>query len=127
MVTMHRNRVRLEVGDSVNVTRNQGLREATVLAIIQEEVLVEYEMPHETTALSLMTLDTLEDDGWYASVSYRKLPLRWLRELIRTGTGWIAQPQRTLIRVKLVGRWDTVQFGKQIPSPAEMLERKVKQ
>lgn len=127
MVTMHKNRVRLEVGDSVNVTRNQGLREATVLAIIMEEVLVEYEMPHETTALSLMTLDSLGVDGWYTSVTYNKLPLRWLRELIRTGTGWIGQPQRSLVRRKLGLVWASIKVGKQIPSPAEVLERKVKQ
>lgn len=124
-MTMHKNIVRLEVGDSVNVTRNQGLREATVLAILGEEVLVEYEMPHQTTALSLMTLSSLEKDGWYTSVSYRKLSRRWLLRLVQTGTGWIAQPQRTLRKVWLAGCMRTIQYGEQIPSPAKLLERKV--
>ncbi len=46
---------RYEPGDNVEITRNQGKREAVVLAVIGDKVLIEYTMPKGTTALNITT------------------------------------------------------------------------
>jgi hypothetical protein len=94
--------MQLEEYDDFQLEVNQGFRPAHVLAIIGDEVLVEYEMPRGSTALRIIQNgdDAMDEDGYssgqtYKNVSYDRLPLRWLEALVSSGTGWIGWPQQT--------------------------------
>jgi hypothetical protein len=106
-----------------SVWANQGWRDCTELARIGDEVLVEYEMPNGTTALRVISLAhytrfttearIAEEQGVGSraarqieakdleaaatqgrSVSYTKLPKRWVRAMHDAGTTeWIGLAQ----------------------------------
>jgi hypothetical protein len=66
-----------QVGSSTTVEANQGTRDATVLATLGLEVLLEYEMPAGKTFLRIENLD----GGRHRSVSHSALPKKWRKEL----------------------------------------------
>jgi hypothetical protein len=80
---------------------NQGWRPAWVLAELDGEALIEYEMPNGTSALRIATAGALAEDWvnlmpWeYRSVSYHALPRKWLRVLARYDEPWVGDPQQT--------------------------------
>jgi len=65
-------------GDQWNVEANQGVRDGTVMAVIDTEVLVEYEMPNGKTYGRI--IDLLKPG--YRSVPMYNLPAKWKRELL---------------------------------------------
>jgi hypothetical protein len=64
------------VGSSTTVEANQGTRDATVLATLGCEVLLEYEMPAGRTFLRIEDLA-----GGHRAVSQLALPKKWRKEL----------------------------------------------
>jgi len=96
----------VEAGDFETVYANQGLRDGTVLAVIGEEVLIEYEMPGTTakwahfpatpwSALRIVKMIGLMEYGGYKSVAHRKLQKRWIAAMHDQGTeDWIGKGQR---------------------------------
>ena len=66
---------------------NQGFRTAVVLACLDGETLIEYEMPNGSTGLRIL--------GPYKNktVSHRKVSTKWLKEMILTGENWGGVPQ----------------------------------
>jgi hypothetical protein len=66
-----------KVGSSTTVHANQGDRDATVLAVLGDEVLLEYEMPAGKTFLRIENFVT----GVHRSVSQLGLPKKWRKEL----------------------------------------------
>ena len=97
---------------------NQGWRPAWILAELDNQALVEYKMPNQATALQILSTlgtDIKEDnvDPWLCngrSVGYNSLPLKWLRELVRTEEPWYGYPRR----------------GRTPGTPREELERRTK-
>jgi len=92
----------LEAGDETSVYRNQGEREAIVLAVAPErgQALVEYEMPAGTTALSVISW---QGNRVYNSVSYATVSKAWIRRMHQQGTkDWQGRCQRR------AGQWATV-------------------
>lgn len=67
-----------QIGQSVEVERNQGLRDATIVSVSGDEELIEYIMPNGTTALNI-----IKADGSYQSLPYAKLQksTKWLKNL----------------------------------------------
>ena len=91
----------LEAGDETSVHRNQGEREAIVLAVDPErgEALIEYEMPAGTTALSVISW---QGDSPGPSVSYATVSKAWIRRMHQQGTkDWQGRCQRRS------GQWAT--------------------
>lgn len=94
---------------------NQGWRHATVLAILDDEALIEYEMPNGSSSLRIVPLKSDLDGAIemqhgmraWRNVSYWCVPLKWLRRMVETGETWIGAPQQS------DGVW--------VPSPAELL------
>lgn len=132
--------IRYQAGDNVSVHRNQGDREATVLAVIGDEVLIEYTMPKGTTALNITTHKALFDDehagydanhvwhegGQYKAVSYRGLPTKWLKAVVEEGLEWVGYDQRNHRVVKMRGGWyDVRPCGEPTPTPLQMLEERI--
>ena len=76
---------------------NQGKREAEVLAVIGAEALVEYTMPAGTSALHIMKTKTsraeLRAHPGGTSISYAKLPIRWIEAATVQAGVWVANPQ----------------------------------
>jgi hypothetical protein len=70
---------------------NQGRRPATVLAVVGRQALLEYVMPRGSTALRLVQVD--DPEAMIRSVSYRQVPLAFLRVLVERGVAWIGEPQ----------------------------------
>ena len=92
---------------------NQGWRHAMVLAILEDEALIEYEMPNGSTSLRIVPLMSdlegaieMATGNTWRSISYWRVPLKWLCEMVRTGETWIGSPQQSTFFV---------------PSPAELL------
>lgn len=77
-------------GDTLWVDVNQGTRSAVVLAVLGPQTLIEYDMPAGTSALRI-----LEDGKPDRSVSYRGLPIKWLRAVVEAGSTWTGIPQQT--------------------------------
>lgn len=86
-------------GDATSTWSNQANREADVLAVIGEEVLIEYEMPgttngRETSSLRVIKQIGILEYGAYKSYSYRNLPKRWINAMHEQGTeDWIGMGQ----------------------------------
>ena len=78
------------VGQHVITYCNQNDREATVLAILDGRALIEYCMPRGTTALRIV-------DCVYGytvrRVSYKTVPVKWIRELYAQESEWEGRPQ----------------------------------
>jgi hypothetical protein len=66
-----------QVGDSMTINANQGDRDATVLAVLGQEMLIEYDMPAGKTFLWIQNFIT----GLHRSISRNALPLKWRKEL----------------------------------------------
>jgi len=80
-------------GDRLSVYVNNGQRKATVLAVVENEALIEYEMPDQSTALRVLFYP---GPSRWQRASYRTLPLKWLRAIVYDGLNdWIARPQQT--------------------------------
>lgn len=73
---------------------NQAWREAWVLARLDGKLLVEYTMPRGSTAMRLVFQDNL-GRLCLRNVSYKTIPLRWLKEMVDTGITWEGRPQQT--------------------------------
>lgn len=93
---------------------NQGWRQATVLAILDDEALIEYEMPNGSTSLRIVPLKSdlngaieMATHRAWRNVSYWRVPLKWLRRMVETNDMWIGSPQQA------DGVW--------VPAPAELL------
>jgi hypothetical protein len=85
----------LEPDDSIMVWANQAKREAFILAVIDDEAIMEYEMPAGTSALRIMQFIGDQDTGGYRTASYKNVPKRWLNAIREAGTtGWIGEGQR---------------------------------
>ena len=117
-----------EAGDQVSVTRNQGKREATVLAVIGDSVLIEYTMPKGTTSLNFTTHDAIENDQeQYKAVSYRNVPVQWLKVIVEEGLEWVGYDQRNHRAIKTRhGFYDVKPCGLPTPTPLQLLEYKLK-
>lgn len=80
-------RPRLLAGEAISVHRNQGDREAEVLAILGDEALIEYVMPNGTSSLNIVPV-------WegmthtYRAVSYFRLPKKWAQALRDQSGNW---------------------------------------
>jgi len=79
------------VGEPLTVERNQGDRDATVLAVDGLRMLIEYEMPNGSTSLNEVSME--DPGGRYRSVAYRSLSKRWQTILIENEVTWIGCPQ----------------------------------
>ncbi len=66
------------VGEQVDIYRNQADREGIIVSYVDEDILVEYQMPKGTTALNI-----IKPDGSYKSYPYRKLSSskKWRKNL----------------------------------------------
>jgi len=79
-------------GDTIYVWQNQGHRQATVLACLDGQMLVEYQMPRGTTGLMIFHNQV---PGYHVdNVTYKGLPKRWIAAMQSAGTSWIGQPQQ---------------------------------
>ena len=87
----------LDAGEWFTLAINQGQREAEVLATIGDEALVEYTMPAGTSALHIMNRKTSRGEkkahGGGTSISYSKLPVRWIEAATEQAGVWVANPQ----------------------------------
>lgn len=118
--------MRYEPDDQVEVTRNQGKREAIVLAVIDNEVLIEYTMPKGTTALNITTHEAIEyDTGDYKTVSYKAISTKWLKAIVENGLEWVGYDQRNHRTIKRRHVYDIVSRGKPTPTPLQMLEQRL--
>lgn len=90
---------KFHTGDFVWWYSNQADREATVLAILGDEILIEYELPGTTSGRETSSLvlcrgcgDTL---SYIRNYTHRKLPKRWIKAMNDQGTrDWIGLGQR---------------------------------
>jgi len=86
-------------GDTCEWFANQGPREATVLAVLGGQVLIEYLMPgttsgRETSAL-VVCRGTARGLDHLRNVTHRRLPARWARAMRQQGTrDWHGVGQR---------------------------------
>lgn len=78
--------------DHLEVYVNQGKRAAVVLAVVDNEALIEYEMPAGTTALWIIDRGQ-PYPGCKRNVSYKNCPQKWLDAIREAGTEWIGNHQ----------------------------------
>ena len=71
-------------GQRISIWVNQGERDAWVLGTLEDQIIVEYEMPSGTTALNI--LQNAVDVKFVKSVSYKSCPKKWI-QAIRDGVG----------------------------------------
>lgn len=79
--------------ETMEVYSNQADREATVLAVIGDEILVEYEMPAGSTAMLQFTVLGGELRK-RKNVAYNTCPKRWIAAMVEQGMEWIGAGQR---------------------------------
>ena len=79
--------------DSVTVWRNQADREAVVLAVIGDQVLVEYEMPKGTSAMLLFNSIEGEFFDCGRSISYKTCPQKWVNAINAADMEWMGNSQ----------------------------------
>jgi hypothetical protein len=58
------------IGDSIEIKRNQGIRQATIVAIKEKEFLIEYEMPRG--AVYLNVINNLKDPSYYSTITKKQ-------------------------------------------------------
>jgi hypothetical protein len=127
-------------GDVTTLRINHGDRPARVLAIRDECLLVEYQMPGGSTALQILTPTvgqlvangTITTTRLYGthSVGYYDLSTRWLRAIAEAEQEWIGHPRgcapvpsvATLVQLRRTRRPMTVthQGGQGIADAGEM-------
>lgn len=85
-----------EAGHDVTVYANQADRDAYVLAVKGQQVLIEYEMPGGTSALVLMSA-TGDQLTRIKTFPHRALPQHWINAIHEQGYAhlWIGRGQRT--------------------------------
>ena len=83
---------KLYEGENLTIEVNQGAREASVLAVIGDEALIEYDMPRGSTALRVVSAH--DPDLVIRRYSYAAVPLRWLRAMLDVGSDWTGRPQQ---------------------------------
>ena len=81
-----------KVSDYCEVFVNQGWRPASILAVLGEEALLEYEMPAGTTALWIIGR-TDKHAAHRRNVSYRTCPIKWLKAIEDSGVPWTGKGQ----------------------------------
>ena len=92
-------RHRFRTGQYVTWFANQARRDADVLAVVGDEVLIEYAMPgttngRETSAL-VLCLGCADRLHHVRNYTHRKLPKRWVQAMHDQGTtDWIGEGQR---------------------------------
>jgi hypothetical protein len=80
IVNMHKNRLNKRfIGRETLVVRNQGSRDARVVGVNSEHLLIEYEMPNGTTALNIIDGMASSDD--YKSITYKNAMTKFNIEL----------------------------------------------
>jgi len=57
------------IGEETQVKRNQGMRDAVVVGVNGQNLLIEYEMPNGTTALNI--IDKMSRADEYKSITYK--------------------------------------------------------
>jgi hypothetical protein len=97
-----------QIGDTIFLTLFGSPLPATVLAILDDRMLVEYEIG-TYSALRIVSVD--EPDGpHFRRISYHDVPRRWLEAIVGTGIGWIGAPRGCATRAPspadLLARWD---------------------
>jgi hypothetical protein len=71
---------------------NQGTRPASIIAVLDDEALLEYEMPRGTTALWIIPRNRM-DAPRLRNVSYKACPKKWLRAIEESGIPWTGNGQ----------------------------------
>jgi len=84
---------RWEPGDHLKVDVNQGQRPATVLAVVGDEALIEYEMPAGSTAMWVIKADR-KPAHKIRNVSYKECPKRFVDAMHEAGLDWEHSPQQ---------------------------------
>jgi hypothetical protein len=72
---------------------NHGWREAVCLAIVGDESLIEYTMPKGSTSLRIVRTENPEH--LVRTVSYKQVPIKFLRAIVESGIEWDGLGQRT--------------------------------
>ena len=86
--------------DSMSVFVNQAERDAYVLAVIGDDILIEYEMPAGTSALVQYAVVEGKVSWPSRNYSYNAVPKRWLKPIRDANmTNWIGMGQRSHIRI----------------------------
>ena len=67
------------VGDDIQVEANQGTRDGVIIAIIGNEMLVEYEMPAGRTFLICGDEDKIIEPYVRRNYSYKNIPNKWVK------------------------------------------------
>jgi len=76
-----------EAGDRIYIWVNQGERGAWVLGTLEDQIIVEYEMPSGTTALRILqNADYVNEHKFGKGVGYKSCPKKWI-QAIRDGVG----------------------------------------
>jgi hypothetical protein len=81
-----------KVGDYLEVFVNQGVRPASIIAVLGDEALLEYEMPRGSTAMWVI-LKNRHDAPCVRNVSYRACPKKWLKAIEDSGLPWTGNGQ----------------------------------
>lgn len=85
--------------DAITYWSNQAHREATVLAVIEDEIILEYEMPAGTSALVKCNVRYGDLRG-RTNYSYNAVPRKWLMAILGADmTNWIGMGQRSIVRI----------------------------
>jgi hypothetical protein len=75
-------------GDQLDLYVNQACRDAQVLAVVDGQMLLEYEMPAGHTGLQLVALahrDGYAPYTWVRTYGYTRVPKKWLRAIQEQG------------------------------------------
>lgn len=90
-----------ETGDQVQWYSNQAKRDAEVLAVLGDELLLEYSMPgttsgREHSALVVCQIYAVSNLRQVRTVPHAKVPKYWIEAMIDQGTtDWIGEGQRS--------------------------------
>ncbi|HDZ37787.1 MAG TPA: hypothetical protein ENH62_05820 [Marinobacter sp.] len=85
--------------DAITYWSNRARRDATVLAVIDDEALIEYKMPYGTSALIKCNV-RFGDLRMRTNYSYHKVPRKWLLAILEADmTNWIGMGRRSITRI----------------------------
>jgi hypothetical protein len=114
-----------KVGDEITLWRNQADRDGYVIAVYNNEILVEYEMPNGTTALNIIDLTLPEYDKYnytknYTTISYEKARLskKWGNKI--DASRLINNPQGSAKRYNNGGMAGLGEVSGMLPNPLPM-------
>jgi hypothetical protein len=89
-------KARVQPGETISIYANQGYRDARVLAVINNEALIEYSMPQGTTSLRIINAYQDEETaGRGRKMSYFNVPTKWLQAMCFAEIEWDGNPQQT--------------------------------